>query len=300
MCMWMNRRWLVANKRMALQSGRDILRPCTGWVRRGGLHAVRVFIVLCAAVLAACSTALPTATTPTPLPGQNQPKQLATVFISPTPNEAERQATRLAASPTPDPNALTPVQPTPTVYVGVFLGESGVSAPVIGNRIGDAPPTPTTVFTRCAVEAATDVLGTAWRSDDLVARNLGCAIEGLLPFAGTAQTFEGGVMFVQPEGAMWAVAPGAPGQYWALAPAPAPLDEPRQIDTPPGLLAPAPVFLPMWAQTEGVRDTLGFAQFAATQTNLAFQRFEGGTLFYDGSAGQAFALLLDGTAYGPY
>lgn len=54
-------------------------------------------------------------------------KLLATVFISPTPNASEREATRLAQpvmTSTPVPTRT----PQATVYVGVFLGAADTGA----------------------------------------------------------------------------------------------------------------------------------------------------------------------------
>ncbi|MBL8130540.1 MAG: hypothetical protein JNL42_01675 [Anaerolineae bacterium] len=77
-------------------------------------------LIALAIFLAACGTnggGEPSATPVTPV------KLLATVFVSPTPDAAQREATRLAqpvASPTPPPTR----PPQPTVYVGTFLGAS--------------------------------------------------------------------------------------------------------------------------------------------------------------------------------
>ena len=55
---------------------------------------------------------------------QRGAKQLATVYISPTPNVAEQQATRLASTVPVEANVLVAVVPSPTPYVGIFLGDA--------------------------------------------------------------------------------------------------------------------------------------------------------------------------------
>src|SRR5690606_4805635 len=80
-----------------------------------------LYIALSACVLAAC-TAAPTPTAESLIPAA-QPKLLATVFISPTPDSLQQAATRGASTATP---TVLPVSDTPqaTPYIGVFLGEA--------------------------------------------------------------------------------------------------------------------------------------------------------------------------------
>lgn len=77
-----------------------------------------VFLLLIA--LAACSSSLGGSENPTPTP-VTPVKLLATVFVSPTPNAGEREATRLA-QPAPTSTPVPTQIPPPTVYVGTFLG----------------------------------------------------------------------------------------------------------------------------------------------------------------------------------
>ncbi|MEL6272610.1 MAG: hypothetical protein AAFR22_22585 [Chloroflexota bacterium] len=250
--------------------------------------------------ITACSAVNPATPTPAPVSQVNQPKRLATVFISPTPNEAERQATRIASTPTENPFPTDVPTSTPTVYVGVFLGESAVGAPAVG--IGQnvaAPPTITPIQTRCLIDTATDAFGTAWQDDIETSRALGCAIEGAIPFVGATQTFENGVMAVRPNGEMWAFTVGEGGRWWVLETAPAPTDQ-FNVEPPSGLLAPSELFAAMWLGVDGVRDALGFAVFGQVDARLTIQRFEGGTLLYDDAAGQTYAFMLNQEVRGPY
>jgi hypothetical protein len=259
----------------------------------------RIVPLLCLLVIVAACDALPAPTQPTAAPltaaSASQPKQLATVYISPTPNVAEQQATRLASTPTPNPQATPTPAPTATVYIGVFLGEEGAGA--VGISRGDEAQ-PTAVQVRCSINPAVDVLGVNWQADEALTRSLGCPIEGVVPFEGVAQTFERGVMYLQPGAQTWAIAVGSPGQYWAISELPD--FDTGDINVPPGLLPPSSTFAAMWEGVDGVREALGFAQFPESDADLAYQRFEGGTLFHDGETGQVYALLLDGRVQGPY
>lgn len=254
---------------------------------------------LFALLMAACS---PSPMAPTPTVAQvalNAPKQLATVYVSPTPNTAEQRATRLAITPTPNPSAIPPTA-TPTVYIGVFIGEYGDDNPIVNRSAAgvQAPPTITPVFTRCSLAANEEILGDRWRTNPLVERGLGCPIEGLVPFSGVQQIFESGAIYQRDTGQMWAISRGDPGQWWALDLPPA--VELREASAPPGLLVPEGYIAAMWQGVQGARGALGWAQLPVARGDFAYQRFEGGTLFYDGTAGGVFALLLDGAAYGPY
>lgn len=249
-------------------------------------------------VLVGCQSAAPAAN-PTP---RTQAKLLATVYISPTPNEAEQQATRLAVRPTLTAPPLTP-EASPTVYVGVFL-EPGVN-PDAEMPIIDATPVGSFADLTSAVmdcEAQIDpVFGEAWMQNAEARRALGCPIEVLIPFTGSAQVFERGVMYYQPNGAIWAIAPGGAvgGLYWTL-PQPPAVDQSTPISAPEGLKVPVLGFGAVWRGVPGVRDTLGFARLDEQPANLAYQRFEGGMLLADTTSGLVFVLVGASTAYGPY
>ena len=272
------------------------LRPILtmmGIVVRGQRVPPFVITLVCAFSLTACN-AIP-APTPTPPSVASGAKTLATVFVSPTPNAAEQQATRLAASPTPA--LVTSPTPSPTVYVGVFLGSSAASAPFIDGNIGAVDVTPTRPPVRCALEAA-PVLGERWRTEPLVTRDLGCPIEGFFPFDGTRQSFENGVMYGRPDGQTWALAPGEPGVYWFVAAPPDALE--IDVSSPPGLIVPSDNFGALWRSLPEIQQALGFARLTTFDAALGFQRFEGGTLFLEVETGVVFALMTEGLAYGPY
>jgi len=250
-------------------------------------------------MLAACGTS-PGGPTPTPETiSIARPKRLATVELSPTPDAAERQATRFAASATPDALARVTPSPTPTAYIGVFLGNSAASVPVIDDPAAVlAAPTITPVPTRCLLPPDTETLGDRWQTNPVVVRGLGCAIEGLTPFFGEAQVFENGAIYTRDNGQAWAILPGDPGRFWFVEAAPE--VESTDVEPSPGLLVPDGAIGALWRSRPDIQQGLGFAVLSAAPVGLGFQRFEGGTLFYDGEGGQVFALLIDGAAYGPY
>ncbi len=266
---------------------------------------MRKWSVLLLICFAACT---PSGPRPTPTvdfvgAGAVAPKRLATVAISPTPNEAQRQATELArpqqaATPAPRPTA------TATVYIGLFLGERAsdtdgvpVLDPTRFAQQGLLPaPTPTLVLARCGIQPDPS-FGEGWRADTTLVRELGCPIEFTLPFVGTAQLFERGIMYFRPSGQIWVIAPRSE-RYWFVDPVPE--AEPEVLAAPTGLRVPQLGFGAVWSTVEGVRDELGWARLDETEVTVSLQRFEGGTLFLDVESAQVFVLLTDGTALGPF
>lgn len=263
----------------------------------------RLKISLCASVVlivSACqNTAAPTDSAP-----RAQAKLLATVYISPTPNESEQQATRLAMRPTlTAPAEVQNIEPTPTIYVGVFL-EPGANPdeemPIIDATPVGMFPDLQSVEVNCENQID-EIFGDTWAQNADARSELGCPIEVLIPFDGTVQVFERGVMYFQPEGAIWAISPGGAvgGLYWALPQAPA-ADQSELISPPEGLKVPTLGFGAVWRTVPGVRETLGFAQLDEQPAKIAYQRFEGGTLLADTTSGLVFVLVGSSTAYGPY
>jgi hypothetical protein len=259
-------------------------------------------LALC--LVAACSSlnATQSAALSTPVV---QPKILATVYISPTPNEQEREATRLAGEsqpPTPPPSRT----PAPTAYIGVFVGDAGG---VDGDVVVDssrfegtlAVNLPTLGAPGCAYPVD-PVYGTAWTTNASAVSDLGCAGEPSSHYIGTQQIFEHGVMYWIPSGEIWSLAPsgGIDGRFWYVEQAP-PLQE-WTVPAPEGLRLPQQGFGAVWKAVDGVRQTLGFARVDEQSASLDVQRFDGGALIRDETAGQTFVLVGrdTGIAYGPY
>lgn len=269
---------------------------------RRQLSTVGILLALC---LGACQTA-PSAT-PDPFAGVVEAKLLATVGLTATPGEAERQATAAAVAQQPDIIRSTPV-PSPTPYIGVFLGEIGDSVapqPALDSAIfiTAAPLTAATVTAESCVNVPDVRFGTAWQAEPAITSALGCAGEPAVSFDGTTQIFENGFMVFIPGGEIWAIAPEVPsGRYWYTAETPPP--PPEDIIAPEGLRVPTLGFGAVWASLPGLRQALGFARTDESAASIVVQRFIGGTLMFDASAGQTFALLgnnqTQGAVYGPY
>lgn len=260
--------------------------------------------VLCLIGLAACATIAPVQDSlPTSAPIS---RVLATVYISPTPNITQVEATQQSFTPTPLPPTL-PVQASNTPYVGVFIGEvqrdegfAPITEPLFASN--DPQAQPTADARRCAIP----INGTyvpAWSDNAVVNRRMGCPIQGAFGFFGTVQIFEEGVMYHNPEvDAVWAISTQFDrGSFWYLEnPPEIPADLDRSPLPQPPLRLPDGIFDRMWVAVDDVPGRLGFAQTEAQAIPLGAQRFENGTFLYDQSAGQVYALITDGTAYGPF
>lgn len=230
-----------------------------------------------------------------------QPKLLATVYLSPTPNAEERQA--LAAA---NPATATPMvfpTATATAYVGVFLGEvdssddgGAIIPPALLNAATSSVPVTLAVGPACPSQA--DVaFGTRWSENVDISTALGCPIEAAANVVGTLQIFERGVMYYSPSGEIWAVAP-ALSRFWYAVNAPA--VQQGDIVVPEGMIAPSQGFGAVWRGLPGVQDALGFARTPEQSTKMVTQKFQNGILLADGGSGQVFVLLSDGRGLGPY
>lgn len=249
--------------------------------------------------MVSCSNNTPTIATYTP--PAVQPKILATVYISPTPNAEQQQALAAANPPTATPVVIPTSTPTP--YIGVFLGE--VDSSQDGGAIippallgGATSSVPVTVEVAPACPSQPDVaFGSRWAENVDVATAIGCPIEGAANLQGTYQIFERGVMYFSPSGEIWAIAP-AQNRFWYAANAPA--VQQGDIIVPEGMLAPSQGFGAVWRGLPGVQDALGFARTPEQGTKMVTQKLQNGLLLADGGSGQVFALLSDGRAMGPY
>lgn len=265
---------------------------------------MRLVLTLVVLALAACQQATPEALESTPA---IQPKLLATVHISPTPNEAEQQATRAAEAPLLTAPAPT-VLPTATVYVGSFLeaaNDPDSEVPILNATEVFAliPGLPTERPSRCQIPAH-EIFGETWRSELGGTQQMGCPIEAAVLFDGVVQVFERGAMYYQPNGPIWAIEStndGFPDRQWTVTQQlPVVESIPPDIVVPQGLRVPLLGFGSVWFGINGVREALGFARTDEQNVNLAYQRFENGALFSDTSTGVVYILLSDGTAFGPF
>ncbi|MFW5692208.1 MAG: hypothetical protein ACOCX3_02530 [Chloroflexota bacterium] len=256
-------------------------------------------------VLVGCQSE--TASTPTATP-VDIVRQVATLAPTATLSETDRIATQSALPLTPSPAAPTAI-PSPTVYVGIFIGEIAFDPLAPVTRLDPAAlpvpaVEPTLPGVRLLCQIAPDpVFGEAWRAEPAVNNALRCPIQVSFGFEGAVQVFERGVMYLRPETTeVWAIAPGAGGEsgrYWYVGRAPeAGAAQPSNV--PPGLFAPEGALANVWLTVPQVREALGFGLQPVEAHPVNVQRYDSGTLILDEAAGQVFALLLDGTAYGPY
>jgi hypothetical protein len=256
------------------------------------------------ALLAACASAPSDTQPPTP-DAAALPKQLATVELSPTPNESERAATQAVRRLTEPPPPTAAVSPTPTVYIGVFIGGELGDAPVIDlsryattlTAAGGFVPAPTPA---CLIPIDPN-FGDRWRADPSLETALGCPTEPPAAYIGTTQLFERGVMYSVPTGEIYTIA-FAPtgGRFWYVPQAPP--DQGWIVPAPDGLRVPLFGFGAVWKAVDGVRAAVGFARLEEAAASLTVQRFDRGALLRDVSSGQVFVLIGSGSgeAYGPF
>lgn len=262
------------------------------------------WIALCLLVLlAACAPGA--AQTPTAPAAASEPRQLATLFVSPTPDDAARAATRAAGRPTALPVLIPTTAPTPTVYVGVFMGDAaaGGGIPQVDPSLyeGTRVIVPTSaVFLECSIAVDT-AYGLSWASDPAQVRSLGCAGEPATLYPGSLQVFERGIMYWLPTNEFWAIAPSTPrGRYWYFSEPPPDLPFPLDTVVPDGLSAPTGGFGTVWKAFADIRAGVGFARFEESYVELLYQRFDNGALLLDRQNGQVWMLLRNSEVYGPF
>ena len=229
-------------------------------------------------------------------------RPLATVYISPTPNAEQVRATSLASSPTPTP-VLPSQTPRPTEYVGIFIGEA---EPLQGALIDPdafasiSTPIPPTIAPADCTTTVDGAYATIWSTDALISQRLGCPIQLAIGFEGQVQVFTNGIMYRRNDTEeIWAMVPDNPsGEYIYYETAP---DISTAGVTPPdGFIVPSGDFGGVWFSQPDLQESMGFAQTPPLNVNLGWQRFSGGTFFLDSTSGQIFALMPDGTLYGPF
>lgn len=258
---------------------------------------------ICAVIIALGCAACDTLSTPPATAVVAIVKPLATVYLSPTPNAEQLQATRFAITPTRAPATATPT-PQPTAYVGVFLGEAQLPNDLPRIReplVGGPTPLPTSDPRFCPIGIDLRYLG-IWLQNTRISSQLGCPIQQSFGFFGEIQIFEGGLMYRRPEtDEVWAFLTSANDEIgrYVYVERPAPLDN-AAGQAPAGLVAPTGSFGSVWGSVPNLRDALGWARINPQEVAIGLQRFVGGTFFLDATSEQAYALIVDGTLYGPF
>ncbi|PJF21045.1 MAG: hypothetical protein CUN56_13080, partial [Phototrophicales bacterium] len=205
-------------------------------------------------ILAACGTGT-AQTTPTDSPIVII-KRLATVAPTNTPSEAEMQMTQQAVARVPTYTAPT-ITPTPTPYIGVFIGE--VQDP-LANEILDPrdfviEPTPLpAVRLVCGIEVA-PVFGDDWRQVSAAVNAMRCPIQESFGFRGRIQVFERGVMYHRIEtNEIWAI---SQEDYWYITD-PALEFSAAGVNVPAGFFPPEEVFAAVWATFPEIQEAVGY------------------------------------------
>ena len=225
-------------------------------------------------------------------------KVLATVAPTNTPSEAEAQMTQQAVARVPTYSAPT-TTPSPTPYVGVFIGE--VADPLAEDAINPLdfviePTQPVTVRLVCGIPIA-PIFGTAWEEQLEALNAMRCPIQESFGFTGRFQIFERGVMYHRIEtNEVWAI---SQENFWYINNAPVEFSA-AGVNVPAGFFNPEDMFAAVWATYPEVQEAVGYGVQPAGSIDINLQRFDGGTLFLDLNAGQVFVLLVDGTVYGPF
>lgn len=254
--------------------------------------------------LAACTPA-PEDTAP-PADPAGFMRRLATVVLPPTPDDAQRRATQIAARPSATFQAPT-LAITPTIYIGTFLGAEPdePSLPVVDPALFQGTlgaPTPVAPELAACSQPADPAFGEAWAAQPSLTAQVGCPTEAAIQAQGSAQAFERGLMLFLPSGDIWAMQTGAAGgPYWHITSAPA--DQPWDTSAPDGLRIPALGFGAYWKSSTAVRDALGFARADEAGGAMMLQRFERGILLRDGVSGRTWVLVgspNSGVAFGPF
>ncbi len=245
--------------------------------------------------MTACQT---TESTPNPPTEVAIVRQIATVGPTATPDPAMQS---LQPSPTPTITAI----PSPTAYVGEFLGEVAPQDDILSqprtNNDGGVQPVVQLVDLQCEIPPDA-IFGTGWQGESRAVNGLGCPIQASFGFPGQVQVFEDGIMYLRPEiDQVWGVAPGGLtiiGEHWSVSELP--LVSPVGLQAPDGFFVPDGAIGAVWASVPELREALGFATTQVSDVGINIQRFEGGTLLADIDGGQVFALLVNGVAFGPY
>ena len=183
---------------------------------------------------------------------------------------------------------------TPTVYVGVFLGQAQdpdvfvpITTPFFVNEVA-ALPTPD--LSNCAAPVGLDFVLLFSFIPEINA-GMGCPIQIAIVFDARTAIYDNGVLYRRPDTRqIWAMTTSSErNRFWYAdelilnrVQSSERNDVYRFFDYDPS-----------------AEEALGDAQIGSAELVMSLQRFDGGTLLYDASSGQAFALFVDGSSVGP-
>jgi len=278
----------------------------------------RLTLLMILALLAGCSNATPTPDPDGPvLTGFDAlPKSLATVALSPTPNAPQAQATldRRRPTETRPPATFTP---TPTPYVGIFMGAPTFSAggiiptgtrgvivvtmaPQPGTKVASNPGSNPSTGRNCSVQPGGAFVKAA--QNPAVQARLGCPSGNPYAVKLVAQPFQTGFMFWRETKEIYAVSTAgiqkgaATDTFWRFPDnwnESIPASDPAQVP-PAGLIQPIRGFGYVWRSNGTVRNSLGWALANEQPFDSTWQDFERGWMMTN-SNGTVLALSpLDG------
>ncbi len=279
---------------------------------------IRLGLLLTTIILAGCASATPTPDPDGPiLTGFDPlPKSLATVYLSPTPNAPQAQATLDNHRPTDTPLPPT-FTATPTPYVGIFMGAptsgpgaiipTGTRGPVVtiapqpGTRVAPNTGGSNVSTTRnCSVPAAPPFANAA--RNPAVQQKLGCPTGSPVTVKLVTQPFQTGYMFWRETREIYVVSTAAvlkgaaTDTFWRLPDnwnEGIPASDPA-LAPPAGMLQPVRGFGYIWRSNSTVRSSLGWALAGEQPYDAIWQDFERGWMLL-GNNGAVFALSpLDG------
>ncbi len=258
---------------------------------------------VCLLALALAIGCTPT-TTPAPPPtlGLDNPKSLATVYISPTPDLP-------TATPTPDatsagnPQPWNLLTPTATPFVGIFLGNAGeivtdgTLPPAANVARPTAWPSPPG-NAACGLPVAAP-FQSAWTAHAALKETLGCPVNNGFDLRLVHQPFERGHMFYRDTGNIYAISEQSIRQgnptdiYWQLPDSwqEGQAESDPSLTPPDGLLQPIRGFGNVWRNTPSLRDVLGWATAPEEWIDAFWQDFEGGWMLRSAD-GRIFGLTL--------
>ncbi len=284
---------------------------------------IRIWLtaLLAMTALAGCATATPAPDPDGPIltSFDSLPKSLATVFLSPTPNAPQVQATIDSHRPTDTPVPPT-FTPTPTPYVGIYMG-----APTIGP--GEIIPTGTRgpIIVTMAPQRGTKVAANPNRNNPPVAAAQSCAAQPAQPFANAiknplvqqkigcpvgqpitvklvAQAFQTGFMFWRDTREIYVLSTAgiqkgaATDTFWRFPDnwnESMPASDPAQVP-PAGLLQPVRGFGYVWRSNATVHNSLGWALSTEQPFDSTWQNFEHGWMMTNLGGGVLALVPLDG------
>ena len=279
--------------------------------------------------LAACSSPPPTQDPNGPILGgiDNLPKDLATVYLSPTPNIAEIQATQ-ASQVTALPIAPPTNTATPTPYLGLFIGATGspipdtglrtatrgplvvtltlgpgtkaaVFVPPVSGNPGNPPPVSGGGTSNCAVQPAPEFANAS--KNAAVQARLGCPTAAPFSTSLVIESFQTGFMIWRDTKEIYVISTAAlqkgaaTDTFWRFPDNwndSIPPSDPNLVP-PTGLIQPIRGFGYVWRSNANVRNGLGWATANEQPYQATWQVFEHGWMMT--GTGVVFALVpIDG------